>query len=81
MLRSAASTQELQAFCSTRLADFKVPKLIRFVSAIPKDVMGKVRRRDLAAFFKAPPKQTAPAIALEKSAASASAKNKVTKGV
>jgi acyl-CoA synthetase (AMP-forming)/AMP-acid ligase II len=81
VLRSAASTQKLQAFCSTRLADFKVPKLIRVISALPKDATGKVQRRVLTAIFKAPPKQTGQAISLEKSAASASAKNKVTKGV
>ena len=51
VLRGPASTQELKAFCSTRLADFKVPKLIHMVSAIPKNAMGKVRRRDLTALF------------------------------
>jgi acyl-CoA synthetase (AMP-forming)/AMP-acid ligase II len=81
VLRSAASTQELQAFCSTRLADFKVPKLIRVVSTIPKDATGKVHRRDLAAFFKSPPIPTASAITFEKYAASASPINKVTTGV
>jgi acyl-coenzyme A synthetase/AMP-(fatty) acid ligase len=35
----------------TRLADFKVPKLIHLVSAIPKNAMGKVQRRDLTALF------------------------------
>jgi acyl-CoA synthetase (AMP-forming)/AMP-acid ligase II len=64
VLRSAVTTQELQAFCSARLADFKVPKLIHVVSAIPKNAMGKVQRRDLVAFFKSPPKQAAPVIAL-----------------
>lgn len=75
VLRSAASTLELQAFCSTRLADFKVPKLIRVISAMPKNGTGKIQRRMLATFFKAPTKQTNPMIALEKSAASASPKN------
>jgi oxalate---CoA ligase len=51
VLRSAASAQELQSFCRTRLADFKVPKLIHFVSAIPKNAMGKVQRGDLTALF------------------------------
>jgi len=51
VLRGAASSQELQAFCKTRLADFEVPKLIHLVSAIPKNAMGKVQRRDLAALF------------------------------
>jgi acyl-CoA synthetase (AMP-forming)/AMP-acid ligase II len=51
VLRGAATAQDLKAFCSTRLADFKVPKLIHIVSAIPKNAMGKVQRRDLAALF------------------------------
>jgi acyl-CoA synthetase (AMP-forming)/AMP-acid ligase II len=51
VLRGAASAQELQTYCRTRLADFKVPKLIRLVSAIPRNAMGKVQRRDLTALF------------------------------
>jgi oxalate---CoA ligase len=49
--RGAASAQELQMYCRTRLADFKVPKQIHLVSAIPKNAMGKVQRRDLTALF------------------------------
>ena len=75
VLRSAVDTKELQAFCSTHLADFKVPKLIYVISAMPKNATGKIQRRDLAAFLEAPPKQTNPAIALEKSTASSSPKN------
>jgi acyl-CoA synthetase (AMP-forming)/AMP-acid ligase II len=81
VLRSAASTQEIQAFCGNRLADFKVPKRIRVISAIPKDAMGKVHRRDLAALFQASANQTASAIAVKNGVASISDKNKVTKGV
>jgi len=33
------------------LADFKVPKVIRITSALPKNAAGKVARRDLAALF------------------------------
>jgi acyl-coenzyme A synthetase/AMP-(fatty) acid ligase len=33
------------------LADFKVPKVIRIASALPKNETGKVERRDLAALF------------------------------
>jgi acyl-CoA synthetase (AMP-forming)/AMP-acid ligase II len=80
VLRSAVDAKELQAFCSTRLADFKVPKVIRVISAMPKNATGKIQRRDLAAFLKAPPRQADPAIALETSAATATAKNKVMKG-
>src|SRR6266404_5078660 len=75
VLRSAADTQELQAFCGTRLADFKVPKLIRVISAMPKNATGKIQRRDLATFLKVPLKQTNPAIALEQSAGSTTRQN------
>jgi len=51
VLRGAATAQELQTYCRTRLADFEVPKLIHLVSAIPKNAMGKVQRRDLTALF------------------------------
>ncbi len=49
--RGTVTAQDLQAYCRTRLADFKVPKQIHLVSAIPKNAMGKVQRRDLAALF------------------------------
>jgi acyl-CoA synthetase (AMP-forming)/AMP-acid ligase II len=51
VLRGAATAQELQVYCRTRLADFKVPKLIHLVSAIPKNAVGKVSRGDLTALF------------------------------
>jgi acyl-CoA synthetase (AMP-forming)/AMP-acid ligase II len=51
VFRGAATAQELQAYCGTRLADFKVPKLIHLVSALPRNAMGKVQRRDLTASF------------------------------
>jgi len=51
VLRGAASAEQLQSYCRTQLADFKVPKLIHLVSAIPKNAMGKVQRRDLTALF------------------------------
>jgi oxalate---CoA ligase len=51
VLRGAATAQELQTYCRTRLADFKVPKFIHLVSALPKNAMGKVKRRDLTALF------------------------------
>ena len=51
VLRGAATAQKLQAYCRTRVADFKVPKQIHLVSAIPKNAMGKVQRRDLTALF------------------------------
>jgi len=51
VLRGSATPQELQKYCGTRLADFKVPKLIHLVSAIPKNATGKVQRNELTALF------------------------------
>ena len=51
VLKGDSDAERLQAFCRTRLADFKVPKVIRIVSALPKNETGKVERRDLAALF------------------------------
>jgi acyl-CoA synthetase (AMP-forming)/AMP-acid ligase II len=51
VLKGAVTAQELQRYCRTRLADFMVPKLIHLVSAIPKNPMGKVQRRELKALF------------------------------
>jgi acyl-CoA synthetase (AMP-forming)/AMP-acid ligase II len=51
VLRGAATEHELQMFCRLRLADFKVPKQIHFVSTIPKNAMGKVKRHALTALF------------------------------
>lgn len=48
-----ADPNRLEAFCKERLAEFKVPEHIRFVSALPKNATGKVVRRDVAALFKA----------------------------
>ena len=42
---------ELQAYCRSRLADFKVPKVIHFVKELPKDSTGKVERRHLTELF------------------------------
>jgi acyl-CoA synthetase (AMP-forming)/AMP-acid ligase II len=49
--RGTATAEQLQRYCRTRLADFKVPKRIHLVSAITKNAMGKVQRRDLTASF------------------------------
>src|SRR5262249_42900410 len=42
---------ELQAYCRSRLADVKVPKVIHFVKELPKDATGKVERLRLTALF------------------------------
>jgi oxalate---CoA ligase len=49
--RATCKESELQAFCRARLADFKVPKRIYFTSEWPRNAMGKIARRDLAARY------------------------------
>jgi len=44
----ALSADELRAFCSDRLAAFKVPRRVHIVVEIPKGPTGKVQRRVLA---------------------------------
>jgi acyl-coenzyme A synthetase/AMP-(fatty) acid ligase len=51
VLKSDANPEGLRAFCRERLADFKVPKVIRIVSGLPKNAMGKVERRTLATLY------------------------------
>ncbi|AMN39127.1 non-ribosomal peptide synthetase [Rhodoplanes sp. Z2-YC6860] len=45
------SEQALRKFASERLASYKVPGLIRFVDAIPKNAAGKVKREGLGAML------------------------------
>ena len=47
-----ASEAEIVAFCRARLADYKCPKTVRFVSEIPKGPTGKLLKRELASQFK-----------------------------
>jgi len=42
-----ASEQELKEFARARLADYKVPERIEFLSELPKGITGKVQRRAL----------------------------------
>jgi acyl-CoA synthetase (AMP-forming)/AMP-acid ligase II len=51
VLSGDATVEHLQAFCRDRLADFKVPKVIHIVPALPKGPTGKVQRRFLAGAF------------------------------
>ena len=51
VLNGDSDAEQLQAFCRTHLADFKVPKVIRIVSALPKNETGKIERRKLAHLF------------------------------
>lgn len=41
------SGAELIAFCKDALAPFKVPKVIHFVSELPRDTQGKILKREL----------------------------------
>jgi long-chain acyl-CoA synthetase len=43
-----ATADELIAFCREQLAPFKVPRAIEFRDALPKTLIGKVLRRQLA---------------------------------
>jgi long-chain acyl-CoA synthetase len=45
---STLSTEHIKAHCRARLPGYKVPKAVRFVSALPRTESGKVRRFELA---------------------------------
>jgi len=49
VLRSEATEAELIAHCRASLADFKCPKVIYIVEAIPRTATGKIQRRNVAA--------------------------------
>jgi long-chain acyl-CoA synthetase len=50
---TAATEEEIIAFCRDRLARYKVPTAVEFRAELPKSTVGKVLRRELAA--KLPP--------------------------
>jgi len=45
----SAGEADLIAFCRGRLADFKCPKKIHLVAAIPRTATGKIQRLNVAA--------------------------------
>jgi acyl-CoA synthetase (AMP-forming)/AMP-acid ligase II len=45
------TVRDLQRWCRERLADFKVPKVIHIVEAIPRTATGKIQRGAVAATF------------------------------
>ena len=49
VLSTPVTEAELVAHCKSSLADFKCPKLIHIVEAIPRTATGKVQRRNVAA--------------------------------
>lgn len=51
VLKGDATVQDLQTHCGSRLADFKIPKVIHLVKELPKGPTGKVQRRHLAGVF------------------------------
>jgi long-chain acyl-CoA synthetase len=44
---ATAEAEALIAFCQARLAKYKCPKEVRFLDALPKTPIGKVRRKEL----------------------------------
>ena len=44
---AALTEQDLIAHCRAGMAAYKVPKMVRFVDALPKSGVGKILRRDL----------------------------------
>jgi len=45
------SEDQLIEFCGTRLASYKLPHVIRFVDALPRNAAGKVLRAQVRSFF------------------------------
>ncbi|MHA2277358.1 MAG: AMP-binding enzyme, partial [Candidatus Kariarchaeaceae archaeon] len=41
------SVKELQEFCKSRMAKYKVPKYVDFLTELPKSAIGKTLRRTL----------------------------------
>jgi acyl transferase domain-containing protein/acyl-CoA synthetase (AMP-forming)/AMP-acid ligase II/acyl carrier protein len=39
--------RQILAFCRSKLADFKVPRIVQLVESIPKSPLGKILRKDL----------------------------------
>jgi acyl-CoA synthetase (AMP-forming)/AMP-acid ligase II len=48
VLSGQATEAELIAHCRSRLSEFKCPKVIHIVDAIPRTVTGKIQRRNVA---------------------------------
>lgn len=51
------TAEELRARCARELARYKVPEEWRFVDALPRTPMGKIRKPDLRALLAAPPRE------------------------
>jgi fatty-acyl-CoA synthase len=46
-----ASCEELQSYCASQIGKYKVPKMILFVSALPKTPVGKIDKKSLVTAF------------------------------
>jgi acyl-CoA synthetase (AMP-forming)/AMP-acid ligase II len=44
---AAATEQELLEFCASRIARYKCPRSVEFLSALPKTGTGKILKREL----------------------------------
>ncbi len=51
VLRSPATQSELVAHCRIHLADFKCPRTIHIIEAVPRTATGKIQRRAVAEVF------------------------------
>ena len=51
---SVVTLDQLHAWSTTRLAPYKIPRALRCVPALPRNVMGKIVKRDVVALFLQP---------------------------
>jgi acyl-CoA synthetase (AMP-forming)/AMP-acid ligase II len=51
---ASLSEDELKAFCAERLADYKRPRVLRFVAELPRNATGKVMKHKLRDEFTKP---------------------------
>ncbi len=46
---AVVSEEELIAFCASKIARFKRPRIVKFISSLPKTPVGKIRKNELRA--------------------------------